>query len=44
MPFSKSTKRQRCENGQLVPEYNTIINLFPQISTSIQQTHNKLRL
>jgi hypothetical protein len=29
MPFSKSTRRQRCENGQFVPEYNTIINLFP---------------
>ena len=25
MPFSNSTKRQRCENGQVVPEYSTIM-------------------
>src|SRR5450830_968314 len=25
MPFSNKTKRQRWENGQVVPEYNTIM-------------------
>jgi hypothetical protein len=25
MPFSNRTKRQRCENGQVVPEYKTIM-------------------
>jgi hypothetical protein len=25
MPFSNSTKRQRWEKGQVVPEYSTII-------------------
>jgi hypothetical protein len=30
MPFSKSTKRQRWENGQVVPEYSTIMVEVPQ--------------
>jgi hypothetical protein len=25
MPFSNSTKRQRCEKGQVVPEYKTMM-------------------
>jgi hypothetical protein len=30
MPFSNSTKRQRCEKGQVVPEYKTIMAKTPQ--------------
>jgi len=26
MPFSNKTKRQRCEKGQVVPEYKTIMS------------------
>jgi hypothetical protein len=30
MPFSNNTKRQRWENGQVVPEYSTIMMGTPQ--------------
>jgi hypothetical protein len=30
MPFSNNTSRQRWENGQVVPEYRTIMFTFPQ--------------
>ncbi|WP_238400625.1 hypothetical protein [Burkholderia thailandensis] len=30
IPFSNSTSRQRWENGQVVPEYRTIMFAFPQ--------------
>jgi hypothetical protein len=30
MPFSKRTKRQRWEKGQVVPEYNTIMMGAPK--------------
>jgi len=29
MPFSNSTKRQRWLNGQVVPEYRTIMGFAP---------------
>jgi len=34
MPFSNRTNRQRCENGQVVPEYRTIIAKFPDSKNS----------
>jgi hypothetical protein len=30
MPFSNKTKRQRCEKGQTVPEYKTIMSVAPE--------------
>jgi hypothetical protein len=30
MPFSNKTKRQRCEKGQVVPEYKTIMARAPK--------------
>jgi hypothetical protein len=30
MPFSNRTKRQRCEKGQVVPEYKTIMAEAPK--------------
>jgi hypothetical protein len=34
MPFSKRTKRQRWENGQVVPEYKTIMAWLLKIKKS----------
>jgi hypothetical protein len=38
MPFSNSTKRQRWLNGQVVPEYRTIMGFAPQVPVVVPRT------
>jgi hypothetical protein len=42
MPFSNKTKRQRWENGQVVPEYKTIILGTPKNQKSWQGRQHRL--